>query len=399
MAIKTQYVVYTAKNFTTGLTDVTANVFKDGSSVAVATGLALAEISAGDAEGRYRLTLSPTQINSFGGVGVYTIVIDSSSKSAPATAKLTIVANDNDDLDAKLDVLDGKLDTITSNLATAQADITSIKSTVESTNNEVVDPTSGLSALKALIDSVQAGVTSIQNATRTVVALPNELISPPTGTESYKVQIRIYDLDGNLEDPDSNSVQVSLSNSAGLDRGNLFQGGGASPKAATRLGQGRYEIDLEIPAGQTKEQINMIVDYTENTIPLQAVRSSNVVDQIQASGLAQQVTLQEVLDDTSVMQPQVADIQSKVNDAGFGLSALKSALDALDLLVSDNNTILNSGTIGNQAIINAIADKASQTSLNNLIADVDLVKGTGFDTATDSLKQISDRQFTGGSAV
>jgi hypothetical protein len=99
------------------------------------------------------------------------------------------------------------------------------------------------------------------------------------------------------------------------------------------------------------------------------------------------------------MQPQVADIQSQVNNATYGLAALKTFLDAMNLLVADSNSILNSGTIGNQAIIDAIADKASQTSLNNLIGTVDNIAGAGFDTGTDSLKQISDRQFTGGSAV
>lgn len=399
MAIKTQYVVYNAKNFETGLTDVTANVFKDNNSTPVATGLALGELSAGSAPGRYTLVLTPTQINSFGGVGTYKIIINSTSKSAPATAKLVVVANDNDDLATQLTAIDGDISTIDSKVDTLQADVTSVKATVEDSNTEINSGTYGLSALKTLVDAVQAGVTSIQNNTRTVVALPAELVSPATGTQDYKVKINIYNTSGDLEDPDSNSVQVSLANAAGLDRGNLFLGGGASPKAATRLGQGRYEIDLQIPAGTTKEQINMLVNYTENSIALEAVRSTNIVDSIQATGLAQQVTLQEVLDDTSVMQPQVADIQTKINDAGYGLAALKAALDVIDSVVDDSNAILNSGTIGNQAIIDAIALTASQTSVNNIISDLTTIKGAGFTPGEDDLQAISDRVFTGGSAV
>ena len=399
MSIKTQYVVYNARNFTTGLTDVTANVFKDASTVAVATGLALAELNASDAEGRYTLTLTPTQINSFGGVGTYIIKINSASKNAPATAKLVIQANDNDDLEAHLSVVEGKIDTLTSNISALQGDMTSVKATVEDTNTEVKDGVTGLGAIKALIDTALSGIGSIQQSTRTVVGFPTQLVTPSTGSEVYKVLINIYNTSGSLEDPDTNLVNVSLQNAGGLDRGNLFTGGGASPKAATRLATGKYEIELTVPAGTTHEQINMLVDYTENTTPLQAVRSANIVSSVDASGLAQQITVQAVLDDTSVMQPQVADIQSQVNSASHGLSILKASLDALDVIVQSNSNVLLSPTIGNQAIMDAIALTASQTSVNNVIADLSLIKGVGFDTAVDSMKQISDRQFTGGSAV
>lgn len=399
MAIKTQYVVYTSKNFTTGLTDITANVFKDGGAVAVATGLALSQVNASDSKGRYLLTLTPTQINSFGGVGVYTIVIDSTSKSAPATAKLVIQANDNDDISAQVSTVSGNISTINTKVDALQTDITSVKSTVEDTNTKVSSGTFGLSAIKALIDTAISGITSIQQATRTVVGFPSELITPATGSKVYEILINIYNNSGSLEDPDSNSVQVSLKNSAGLDRGNLFQGGGASPKAATRLSTGRYKIMLEIPAGASKEQINMIVNYTENVIPLEAIRSANLIDEVQASGLAQQVTVQAILDDTSVIQPEVSQALGLIQDANFGLSALKTALNSISALVTSNNNVLLSATIGNQAIIDAITTKASQTSVNNIIADLVLVKGTGFDTSIDSLKAISERQFTGGSAI
>lgn len=399
MAIKTQYIVYNARNFTTGLTDVTANVFLDGNSTAVATGLALSELNPSDAAGRYTLTLTPTQINSFGGVGTYIIKINSASKNAPATAKLVVQANDNDDLAALLTAIDGDLTNIESKIDAAQVDITSIKSTVESSNDALLTGPNALAIIKGLIDTAISGIGSIQQATRTVVGFPSELITPATGSKVYEVLINIYNSQGALEDPDSNLVNVSLQNSAGLDRGNLFTGGGSSPKAATRLAQGRYKIELTIPAGASKEQINLLVNYTENTIPMEAVRSANLVSDVDASGLAQQITVQAILDDTSVMQPEVASILAEVTSAAHGLSIIKGAIDSLDTVVNSNNAILTDGVIGNAAIIAAIADKASQTSVNNLVADLALVKGTGFDTAEDSLREISQRQFYGGSAV
>ncbi len=404
--IKTQFVVYNAKNYTTGLNDVTANVFLDPTlspESAVATGLALVELNATTAAGRYTLILTPTQINSFGGAGTYFITINSASKNAPATAKLVVEINGNDDLEAHLVVIEGKIDTLTTNLAALQGDVTSVKSTVEDTNTKVSDGTTGLAAIKALIDTALSGIGSIQQSTRTVVGFPNELISPATGSKVYEILINIYNTQGSLEDPDSSTVNVSLQNAGGLDRGNLFNGGGASPKAATKIATGRYKIELTIPAGTSKEQINMLVNYTENSTPLEAVRTANIVSSVDASGLAQQLTLQEVLDDTSVMQPQVASIQSEIQNATYGLAALQSALVAIDALVNSNNGVLLSPTIGNQAIIDALALTASQTSLNNLISSVDDLKGAGFNASTDSNKALADKLeadlFTGGSAV
>ncbi len=396
--MKTQYIVYNARNFRSGLTDVTANVFKDGVSVAVATGLALAELNPSDAKGRYTLTLTPTQINSFGGVGTYKVAINSASRNAPATAKLVIQANDNDDLSAQLSTISGDLVTIDTKIDALQTDITSVKGTVESTNSEVLDGVTGLAAIKGLIDTAISGIGSIQQTTRTVVGFPTQLVSPSTGTETYEVLINIYNTQGSLEDPDTNLVNVSLQNASGLDRGNLFTGGGASPKAATRLATGKYKIELTVPAGTTHEQINMLVDYTENTIPLQAVRSANIVSSVDASGLAQQVTVQSILDDTSVMQPQVATIQSEIQSATYGLAVLKGALDAIDTVVQSSNNVLLSPTIGNQAILDAIALTASQASVNNVIGDLGLIKGSGFDSAEHSLVKIKEDQFYGGSA-
>lgn len=122
----------------------------------------------------------------------------------------------------------------------------------------------------------------------------------------------------------------------------------------------------------------MLVNYTENTIPLEAVRSANVVSSVDASGLAQQITVQAILDDTSVMQPQVATIQSEIQNATYGLAALQTALGAIDTIVNNSNGVLLSPTIGNQAIIDAIALTASQTSVNNIISDLSTIKGAGF---------------------
>lgn len=389
--IKTEYLVYSAKNYTTGLTDVTATIFKDGSDIPVATGIALDELNSTDAPGRYKLTLSPSQINSFGGVGDFKILIDSTSRRAPATASLKIKQNDNDDLAALITTVSGKIDILETKIDAIQSDLTTVKTKVESTNDALLTGPNALQTIKGLVETALSGITSMRQATRTVVAFPAQLITPPTGLERYTIPINIHNTDGALEDPDGPNVYAELRNAAGLDRSNYLKGFTSGPFNATRLDTGKYKVELEIPAGAAKEQLNLIVSYTENTVPMEAVRTANIVSSVDASGLAQQVTAQAILDDTSVMQPQVATMLSELQSATYGLAILKNSLNTIDSTMNSLDSIVNSNTIGNQAIIDAIATKASQASVNNISASVDSIKGVGYNEATDSLKSISDK--------
>lgn len=348
MALKTERVIYVAKNFSTGLTNVTANIRRNG--VSVATGVALTEIG----NGRYELILSPALLTTYGGAGYYDFYINSASKPAPAVSAKWILANNEDDLETHIAAVEGKIDIIDTNLD-------SVKVTVEDTNTKVNSGSFGLAALKALIDSVQSTVSNISNTTRQNIAMPVSMITDSVSPTLYRVPIRLYNNAGGLEDPDSNAIQVSAQDEVGNDRTSYITGFVAGPVNATRTAQGVYYVDISIPANAPKEQLNFFFDYNENALPLSAVRTTNVEESSSASGLALQSTLLDVLADTAAMQPQVADIQAKINDATYGLAALKSLIDTID-------------------------------------SNVDLVKGAGFDSAEDTLHQISTRVYTGGVA-
>lgn len=383
MSLKTERIIYTAKNFTTGLTDITAAIRRNGVSVAAA--VALTEI----AGGRYELVLSPATLTGYGGAGFYDFFIDSASKPAPAVATKWILLNNEDDLETHIAAIEGKIDIIDTNLD-------SVKVTVEDTNTKVNSGTFGLSALKALIDSVQSTVSNISNTTRQNIAMPVEMITDTVAATLYRVPIRLYNNAGGLEDPDTNAIQVSAQDEVGNDRTSYITGFVSGPVNATRTAQGVYYVDISIPANSPKEQLNFFFDYQENALPLSAVRTTNVTESSSASGLALQSTLLDVLADTAAMQPQVADIQTKINDATYGLAALKSLIDVVDgnvdLIKLDTTGILAelaNGTYGLAAI------KTSVTTVNT---NVDSVKGVGFNSAEDTLHQISTRVYQGGIA-
>lgn len=401
MSFKTLRILYTAKNFEAGLADITANIELDG--VSVATGVGLAEIDAVNFPGRYELVIAPATLITYGGAGTYSFSINSASKNAPATAKAEVKEYDTDDLHLENIAIEAKVDTAIADIGAVQVDLTSVKATVEDTNTNVISGTFGLAALKTLIDSVQSGVTSIQNTTRTVVTLLPQLAKPGAGLKTYRVDVLIYNTSGSLEDPDADNITVTFKNAAGLDRGNLIVGNVSGPfviPVGQKVGVGKYFFELEIAATTTEEALNAFIDYAEGGLSLQASRATEVVAEVQSSGFALETTAQTILTDTADMQPRVLDVQAQINSAVYGLAVLKTAIDAIDVIVADNQTTLGDAGFGLAALKSAIDLKASQVSVDNVALDLtNNVKGAGFSNTTDSLKAISDRIFTGGQAV
>ena len=118
-----------------------------------------------------------------------------------------------------------------------------------------------------------------------------------------------------------------------------------------------------------------------------------------ASGLALQSTLLDVLTDTAEVQPKVATILNMVNDVSSGLPALKALIDVVDSVVDDSNAELRDAVYGLSAIKNILDTKASQVSVDAVnTALTNDVKGAGFNNTTDSLTEISDRVYFGGTA-
>jgi hypothetical protein len=380
MAIKTKRLIYTARNFETGLTDVVAQIRRNG--VQVGTNVALTEVGGG----RYELVLTAATLAGYGGAGFYDYFINSALKSAPAISSGWILENDEDDLKAdldakatKLNTIEGKIDDLDADLVAAKAvidssatNITSIKATVEDSNTEIKSPSHGLSILKGLIDSVSSSVSSIQNATRFVAAVPAQMIEPDAGSKAYRIPIRLYNGQGNLEDPDSNQIEVFVADELGASRKSYLSGfvDEGTPIYAVRDSLGAYHVDLAIPTGASIEQLNFSFDYVEGGIALSAVRSTHIVDESATQGMALESTLQEVLTDTSDMQPKVDIIKGLLEDATFGLSAIKTLVDTVNSNTDGVEGLLNDGTFGLSALKGLIDAKASQASVDNLQTSV-----------------------------
>lgn len=396
MAFKTRYFIYTARNFQTGLTDVVAKVRRNGVYVlgADVTPLALTELD----NGRYQLTLNDAQFTAAGGAGDYQIDVDSATKSAPATLVREITENDPDTIYTFLAAVDAKIDIIDANVDQALLDIADVKTVVDNINSDIDNPTTGLVNIKALIDQIISITTNISNVTRFSAPIPKQMIRQDVGTKSYVVPIRLFDNAGNPEAPDG-SLTVSVKNSAGTDRtAALINGAIATQHVLTPSSPGIYSMQIDVEDTEILEPLQFIFEYTENSVALSQVATSEIVEEVQLTGLALEATAQSILTDTADMQPRVADIQSVVNNVTYGLAALKTLIDTIDSVVDANNTELVNGTYGLSAIKTILDGKASQASVTAIQTVItDDVKGAGFVQAEDTLHQISSRIYSGGS--
>ena len=407
MAFKPIVINYTSKNNKTGLTDVKGQIYIDGVAKAVAaSSVVFTELDATNAPGVYFLVISAAMLASYSAANGSNaeIFINSASQNAPVQFKQLVTSIYTDDLDSHLTSQDGVL--------------TSIQTTGTDTNTKVgaikVDLESGpynLSNLAASIAAVQSAVSSIQNTTNFSASIPEPITRPASGSNTFRLPIRIFNERGQMADADSNLINVAVSNQSGVDRGSILTGYSAGLAPAVRDSQGVYHIDMAIPSSQVLEGLNFTFTYAVSAVAFNQGRAGAVVSDVQADGFALQTTLlnvQTTVNDADALLNNVTyglsaantlhlAIQSLLQNGTYGLSALQSILSNGTYGLSALQTILNNGTYGLQAA-NTLQNTIS-TNVNSANANLGLIEGTGFATATDSLAQISSRVYSGGRAV
>lgn len=342
MALKPIKVLYQAKNNTTGLTDVKAQVYVNTVAKAVGvSAIVLVELDATNSAGEYTLSISGATLAGYGAVAGddIEIKIDSVSKSAPSGIRFTATAFSTDDLDAHLVTQD-------TNIAAIKSDTAAIK----------IDLETGSSSLATILSAVQA----IQNNAGFSLPVPATLLKPSSGSNSYRIPLTIYNEKNLLIDPDTNSIVVTLVNQAGADRSVYLVGVSGTSAPAVRDSLGQYHIDLAIPSTASQEELIFNFAYAINAASTARKAVTEVITDVQADGFALQTTLLST-------QTTVNSINTLTTDATNGLAAIKAQ------------------TVATQAEI------------------VTNVEGTGFVSGTDSLHAISAylsaNIFQGGRAV
>jgi len=116
-----------------------------------------------------------------------------------------------------------------------------------------------------------AQVSGLAVNTRCNLNIPVEIETPDAATQTYKIRLHLYDVEGNMEAPDSTPT-VSLTNAAGTDRSSRLS-------VASNPSTGVYTWDYTATAGDAEEQLVWIFTVVEGGLTRTYPATSYVVEE------------------------------------------------------------------------------------------------------------------------
>ena len=116
-----------------------------------------------------------------------------------------------------------------------------------------------------------AQINSLAVNTRANLHVPVEIETPDAATQIYKIRLHLFDVEGNMEVPDSTPT-IALTNAAGTDRSSRLS-------AATNPSAGVYTWDYTATAGEAEEQLVWVFTVIEGGLTRTYPATSYVVEE------------------------------------------------------------------------------------------------------------------------
>lgn len=269
---------------------------------------------------------------------------------------------------------------------------------------------------------------NITNNTRANIMCPKVMRVADSGSLTYKIRIGLFDTEGNAEAPDSAPTIAAEDESGNSRNTNL------SSTTMSLLTTGRYEVTYTVPDTHDKEQVNFAITVVEGGQTRIYDTSTIIVDDVDVGFTASdRITLNGIDSKVDIVDGVVDSI---LVDTGTTipstLSSMDGKIDTIDgnvdsILVDTDSTIPGLITTVDTVVdaILVIANKlddtleddagtfrfttnaleqapsgtggdasaANQTTIINHLTDI---KGSGFNSGTDSLEDIKDGQTGSG---
>lgn len=188
-------------------------------------------------------------------------------------------------------------------------------------------------ATQTSVDNLLTAVQSIQNNTTFSAIVPQDITPPDTGTETYSVFVTLYNTSGQLVDPDSNVMDISMEHADGTP---VF-----GPVGMTRLSLGQYKYDLVIPAGQALGPYNFIFEWDLNSVPNIQYRVTKLVPE-QGDLVA---LVQLVLTRLGVPSPDITTMLTAL-DGKLGTPVVTVSDDIAAVKANTSSLILTTTSVG-----------------------------------------------------
>lgn len=397
--------LYVAKNQTTGLTNVTGKAISPSKAV---TNIPWSgtDPSAGFCElgqGIYYYDWDSTGK----AAGAWAFVSDSASKAAFGADAILVVDGDTlndtpfEKLDTMLDSVLSALNDASTGLAAISGDVAAVASDVGAVKT-LAEGTSGFVATKSVVDAIQTAVGLISNSTKNTWVTPSEVVVPDSGSVVRRIFMNIFDGSGNMEDPDSNQIQVQIYNEAGSEVSADFLSGSA-PFYMTRDAAGQYHIDYTVESTDAEQALRFKQTYVEGgltvvrdgVVSLVAALSSDIssrfdavdaaIEAVQGTGFSEstdslaalRAALDGYLGEGGTVESFVDEIETLLKNGTYGLSAMQTIISAVQTIV---NNLPDSGALTSLAQASVLGTPVGAS----IAADIAAVQ-TGVDDVQASL--------------
>lgn len=237
---------------------------------------------------------------------------------------------------------------------------------------DIVATTPDLANLDVAVSTraTQASVDAIQNNTRFAGIVPATLVLPVTGTEQYRFFGRLFDTAGSPEDPDANTMNLRIEDSAGAVV--------VATTPMTRTGVGLYQFDYVVNATDTERQLNVFFEYAEAAVAFQHIRTTIVQEFETSLAIIQQAVVTDIPAQISGLNDlSIIDVQTALTSQGY-TTARALLLDNLDGSISSVLTAignLNDISVGD--ILSAVLASGNTVDdeLSGILALRDFIEG------------------------
>lgn len=293
---------------------------------------------------------------------------------------------------------------------------------VDSGNSQIARTgadTDTLETLSDQMDSLQTGIDGIQNNTKFVATVPSHMLIPDAGDTMYKLSVHFYDSDGNMEDPDSDEIDILYEDVSGADKDAFYDNAGGSVGATAgvidinmwkmvKIGVGHYETYYKLPNTETIDQWTASFKLEESSTELNYARSTNVVEEnpgatTLADNVSNATVIAEALKEINVSGASPVagsiyqDVMDNIDANGTAIGALNDVSTAevnasCDTALADYDGPTKTEMDSGFAALNDISTAEVNIEVDNALADYDGPTKTELDSGFAALNDLSAAQ-------
>lgn len=232
------------------------------------------------------------------------------------------------------------------------------------------------------IDSLSSQIGTIQNNTTVRFAVPARLVKPAAGSKSYQFQLRLYDETGHPEAPDyAPTIRIKR-----LDTGLDFVA--STPMSPDGVTVGGYYYNFTITEGTDEFPAYVEALVTENGVT-KSVPAMTEITEFEAD-------LNQIQSQLSSVQLATTGITGKLDNASYGLSALRDGQDIIQAAVAGNESKIDLVKTRTDKIPNDPAKVSDVTDAKTLILTRPSISDieAKINLARDSIKGVSNKDNT-----